>query len=267
MADKSVTAHAGAKKAEARVNDIFAVRQSSGEGLRDFLARFNRVRMSLPNVSERITEEIHNAYCAKERADDDDLNGPIQRLTSVQEESRSDHRNDSQRDQSGPRLSRERHQHYVRTTVLPSPRHMEGPPRPYIGTQRNERVYALKKLGTMVKCPQKMKSGPNTQKLNAICEFHQERGHKTEDCIGLRQEVVRMLNQGNLKELMSDRGRVNFARGRELPQGPPKPPSPARTIQMIIGGGDEAMINHMKFTTTHKLKRSMTHERYDDFGD
>nr|XP_009787014.1 PREDICTED: uncharacterized protein LOC104235041 [Nicotiana sylvestris] len=76
-----------------------------------------------------------------------------------------------------------------------------------------------------------------------------------------------MLNQGHLRELMSDRGRSNFARGREKPQGPPKPPSPARTIQMIIGGGDEATINHEKFTTTHKLKRLITHERYDDLGD
>nr|XP_009773688.1 PREDICTED: uncharacterized protein LOC104223866 [Nicotiana sylvestris] len=52
MADKFATAHAGAKKVEARVNDIFAVRQTMGEGLQDFLARFNRVRMSLPNVSQ-----------------------------------------------------------------------------------------------------------------------------------------------------------------------------------------------------------------------
>ncbi|XP_070013460.1 uncharacterized protein [Nicotiana sylvestris] len=35
---------------------------------------------------------------------------------------------------------------------------------------------------------------------------------------------------------------------------------------MIIGGGDSA-INHVKFTTTHKLKRSITHEQYDDLED
>ncbi|XP_070055429.1 uncharacterized protein [Nicotiana tomentosiformis] len=52
MADKFVMAHAGAKKAEARVNDIFAIIQSPGEGLKDFLVQFNRVRMTLPNVSE-----------------------------------------------------------------------------------------------------------------------------------------------------------------------------------------------------------------------
>ncbi|XP_070054941.1 uncharacterized protein [Nicotiana tomentosiformis] len=96
MADKFVTAHVGAKKVEERVNDIFAIKQSPGEGLRNFLARFNRVRMTLPNVSEGMAvstfqnrlsrnglratrkllsrlmkyplttwDEIHNAYCAE----------------------------------------------------------------------------------------------------------------------------------------------------------------------------------------------------------
>ncbi|XP_016495282.2 uncharacterized protein LOC107814385 [Nicotiana tabacum] len=316
MADNFVTAHGGDKKVEARVNDIFAVRQSPGEGLRNFLARFNRVRMSLPNVSKKMAveafhnglnknrsratrkllsrlmkyppttwEEIHNAYCAEVRVDEDDLNGPTQWLTSVQTESRKDPRNDGRRDQSGPHLNRERHQPYVRTTVPPSPRHAEGSSRPYTGTQRNKKgmhpllsahnfcvslseiVYALEKLGTKVKWPQKMKSDPNTRKSNVLCEFHQEWGHKTEDCIALWQEVVNKLNQGHLSEPMSDRGRANFSCGREQYKGPPKPPSPTHTIQMIISGGDETTINHVKFTTTHKLKQSITHERYDDLRD
>nr|XP_016464650.1 PREDICTED: uncharacterized protein LOC107787570 [Nicotiana tabacum] len=72
-----------------------------------------------------------------------------------------------------------------------------------------------------------------------------------------------MLRQGHLKELLSDRGRTNFARGCEH-QGPPKLPSPSCTIHMIIGGEDDASINSVKFTTTHKLKRSITHGRYDE---
>ncbi|XP_070026464.1 uncharacterized protein [Nicotiana sylvestris] len=134
-------------------------------------------------------------------------------------------------------------------------------------TNEAEIVYALEKLDTKVQWPQKMKSDPNTRRSNVLCEFHQERGHKTEDCIGLRQEVVSMLNQGHLKELLSDRGRVNFARGCDQPQGPPKPPSPARTIQMIIGSDDDTVINHVKFTTIHKLKRTVAHEWYDDLED
>lgn len=54
MEDNFVTAHARAKKAETRVNDIFTIGQSSGEGLLDFLARFHKMRMTLPNLSERM---------------------------------------------------------------------------------------------------------------------------------------------------------------------------------------------------------------------
>nr|XP_009771320.1 PREDICTED: uncharacterized protein LOC104221878 [Nicotiana sylvestris]XP_016435384.1 PREDICTED: uncharacterized protein LOC107761652 [Nicotiana tabacum] len=254
MEDKFVTAHAWAKKEEARVNDIFAVRQTPGEGLRDFLARFNRMRMILPNVSEGMAvvafqnglsrngsratrklvsklmkyppttwEEIHNAYCAEVRADEDELNGPIQRLTLVQAEARKDRCNEGRRDQLGPRLGRERHQPYIRTTIPHPSWHMDGPPR-HTTTPQNEReiVYALENLGTKVQWLQKMKSDPSTRKTNALCEFHQERGHKIDDYIGLQQEVVRMLNQGHLRERMSDRGRANFASGREKPPGTSK---------------------------------------------
>ncbi|XP_070029946.1 uncharacterized protein [Nicotiana sylvestris] len=119
----------------------------------------------------------------------------------------------------------------------------------------------------MVQWPQKIKLDPSTRRSNVLCEFHQERGHKTEDCIGLRQEVVRMLNQGYLKELLCDSGRANFGRGRDQPQRPPKPPSPAHTIQMIIGGSDDTVINHVKFNTIHKLKRTVGHKRYDVLED
>nr|XP_016443968.1 PREDICTED: uncharacterized protein LOC107769275 [Nicotiana tabacum] len=110
---------------------------------------------------------------------------------------------------------------------------------------------------------QLMKYPPTTwdKIYNAYCA--EERGHKTEDCIALRQEVIKMLRQGHIKELMSDRRRPNFARG-QYHQGPPKPPSPARTINMIIGSSDDASINNMKFTTTHKLRRSITREWYDE---
>ncbi|XP_070011295.1 uncharacterized protein [Nicotiana sylvestris] len=230
-------------------------------------------------------EEIHNAYCAEVRADEDDLNGPTQWLMSVQMESRKYRQNDSQRDHTGPLLNRERHQPYIRAAIPLPPRQVEGASRPQTGTHRNEKgmppllhahnfcvspleiVYALEKLGPKVKWPQKMKSDPNSRKSNALYEFYQEHGHKTEDCIALRQEVVNMLHQGHLKELMSDLGRANFARGLEKDQGPPKPPSPAPTIQMIIGRGDEGTINHVKFTNIHKLKRLITNERYDDLED
>ncbi|XP_009624203.1 uncharacterized protein [Nicotiana tomentosiformis] len=71
-----------------------------------------------------------------------------------------------------------------------------------------------------------------------------------------------MLQQGYLKELLIDKGRNNFARGRER-QGPPNSLSPSHTINMIINGSDDTSINDVIFTATHKLKRSITYEWYD----
>nr|XP_016465555.1 PREDICTED: uncharacterized protein LOC107788389 [Nicotiana tabacum] len=71
-----------------------------------------------------------------------------------------------------------------------------------------------------------------------------------------------LLQQGHLKELLIDKDMNTLANGRECP-GPPKPHSSACTINMIIGGSDDASINDIKFTATHKLKRLITHECYD----
>ncbi|XP_019248836.1 PREDICTED: uncharacterized protein LOC109228115 [Nicotiana attenuata] len=203
-------------------------------------------------------DEIQNAYCAEVQADEDDLNGPTHQLTSVQAESRKDRRNDNRRDLSGSRPNRKRHQPYVRGAIIVPSRHDEGPSRPRTGTHRNERARPKSEVAT------EDEVRPEHQEVKRPLRIHQERGHKTKDCIALRKEVVNMLHQGHLKGLLSHRGRANFARGREQHQGPPKLPSPTRAIQMIIGGGDDASINNVKFTTTHQLKRSITHERYDE---
>ncbi|XP_009625999.1 uncharacterized protein [Nicotiana tomentosiformis] len=268
MAEKFVTAHTVAKKAETRVNDIFAIKQSPGEGLGNFLARFNGVRMTLPNVSEGIVvaacqnglsregsretikllsrlmkyppatyDEIHNAYYVEVRENDDDLNEPTRRLISVQSKPRNEPGKTQKetiqyRGQAGNDIN-----------------HMSGG--------------ALEKLGTKVKCPPKMRLDPSTRKSDTLCEFHQERGHKAKDSQALRLSVANLVQQEHLKQLLSDKGRNTLAMGRECP-GPPKLPSPIHTINMIIGGSDDVSINGIKFTATHKLKRSITHERYDE---
>ncbi|XP_019260881.1 PREDICTED: uncharacterized protein LOC109238855 [Nicotiana attenuata] len=234
MTDKSVTALVGAKKTEARVNDIFAIKQSPGEGLRDGCIAFqNELNRNSSRATRKLLsrlmkylpttwDKIHNAYYAEVCADEDDLNRPTHRLTSVQAESRKDQRNYARKDLAAPRPFRERHQSYIRSAIMPPSCYEEGPSRPRTRTHRNERgmppllsthnfsvspseiVYILEKLGPKAKWPQKMRSDPSTKKSNVLCEFHQERGHKTEDCIVLSQEVVNMLHQGHLKEFLSD---------------------------------------------------------------
>lgn len=105
---------------------------------RDFLARFNRVRMTSPNITKGIVvpafqnglsregsrgtikllsrlmkyppatwDDIHNAYCAEVRVDNKDLNGPTRRLISVQSEPWKECRDHTRRDHPLSRLGRE----------------------------------------------------------------------------------------------------------------------------------------------------------------
>uniref|UniRef100_A0A1U7WYF8 Uncharacterized protein LOC104228503 n=1 Tax=Nicotiana sylvestris TaxID=4096 RepID=A0A1U7WYF8_NICSY len=155
MADKFVTAHAGAKKAEARTIDIFAIKQSLGEGLRDFLARFNQIRMTLPNVSEGMTVAVFQNRLSRDSSREtrkllsrfmkylpttwDKLNRPTHQLTLVQAESTKDLKDNARKDHSISRPNREWHQPYIRLVAAPSPRYKEGPSRPRIGTHQNDR--------------------------------------------------------------------------------------------------------------------------------
>lgn len=99
MADRFMTAHVGAKRVETRMNDTFAIKQSLEEGLRDFLTRFNEVRMTLPNVFEGMV------VATEFKVDDDDLNGPSRWLTSVQSEPRNPQRDHHTKTEHRPLLS------------------------------------------------------------------------------------------------------------------------------------------------------------------
>nr|XP_009603959.1 uncharacterized protein LOC104098835 [Nicotiana tomentosiformis] len=278
MADKFVTVHVGAKKAETTENDIFVIKQPLGEGLGNFHTRFNKVRMTLPNVSEGMTvaafqnglsrdgsrvtkkllsrlmkyppttwDEIHNAYCAEVSADDDDLNGPTRMLVSVQAEFRKERRDNIRRDHPVSRPNREQHHPFVRAPALPSFRYDEGPSRPRTRTHWNERD-EVRFEHQKTRCPLQVPPGTWIQDKRLHCPQVKGCEHVA---AGTPQRVAD--RQGGETTLPRD---VNA-------KAHPKPPSPARTINIFIGGSNNASINGVKFTASYKLKRSITHEWYD----
>ncbi|TNV67667.1 hypothetical protein FGO68_gene12118 [Halteria grandinella] len=96
-------------------------------------------------------EEIHNAYCAEVRADEDDLNGPTRRLTTIHPKIRRDRRNEGRREQV-PRLNRERHQPYVRSSHPPPPRHADALQR-HVAPYETTEVCLLYYLHITFVCP------------------------------------------------------------------------------------------------------------------
>ncbi|KAL0395236.1 UNVERIFIED_CONTAM: hypothetical protein Slati_4489800 [Sesamum latifolium] len=51
----------------------------------------------------------------------------------------------------------------------------------------------------IVQWPRKMKDNPKRLKLDKYCRFHKDRGHSTEDCYHLKNEIEKLIQRGYLK--------------------------------------------------------------------
>lgn len=130
-----------------------------------------------------------NAYYAEVRAENEDFNGPTQRLTSGQSEPQRKRMDNARREPPVLPSGRDRHQPSIRAPVpnfrreddTSWPRsdiHKNNPGLcPFLSTHNfcvspTEVVYTLEKLGTKVKWPPKMRFDPSTRKFDTFSEFH-----------------------------------------------------------------------------------------------
>ena len=60
-----------------------------------------------------------------------------------------------------------------------------------------------------MKWPEKMKSPSNSQDSRKWCEFHNDHGHRMDECVALRLEVSELLKQGHLKDPLTKKGQEN----------------------------------------------------------
>ncbi|KAF3579305.1 hypothetical protein DY000_02031415 [Brassica cretica] len=58
-------------------------------------------------------------------------------------------------------------------------------------------------MGQQVKWPHKMKAPDSFRNTGFWCDFHRDHGHKTEDCVALKIEVIELLRKGHLREFLS----------------------------------------------------------------
>ncbi|KAL5831840.1 hypothetical protein ACOSQ4_017194 [Xanthoceras sorbifolium] len=74
-----------------------------------------------------------------------------------------------------------------------------------------EAVVALKNLGNVVKWPERMSNPAHKRDSTKWCDFHGDHGHKTEDYIIFKFEVVELLKRVHLKEHLTDKGKSTLA--------------------------------------------------------
>ncbi|XP_070054070.1 uncharacterized protein [Nicotiana tomentosiformis] len=86
------------------------------------------------------------------------------------------------------------------------------------------------------KWPQPLQFDPAQRGLNLMGKYHGTRGHMTEDCRQLREEVAQLFNNVHLREFLSDRAKNHFRNrysGKQV-----EPEEPQHVINIIIGGVD-----------------------------
>ncbi|KAL2454214.1 Retrotrans gag domain-containing protein [Abeliophyllum distichum] len=64
-------------------------------------------------------------------------------------------------------------------------------------------IVVLKRMGNVVNWPSKMRSFTNQRNKNKWCDFHGDHGHRTDNCIALRLEVIGLLKHGHLSDLLT----------------------------------------------------------------
>ncbi|KAF2617561.1 hypothetical protein F2Q68_00038983 [Brassica cretica] len=67
----------------------------------------------------------------------------------------------------------------------------------HLSVSRPELINVLRRMGQLVKWPQKMKAPDSFRNPGFWCDFHRDHGHKTEDCIALKIEVNELLRNGH----------------------------------------------------------------------
>ncbi|GJW19681.1 reverse transcriptase domain-containing protein [Tanacetum coccineum] len=113
---------------------------------------------------------------------------------------------------------------------------------PYPQRDQTNKAVPVLSLDSLIKCPKEILATETQLQLPAprpvanplrtgdpdkYCDYHQDKGHHTNDCIQLRKQLEIALESGKLNHLMKDlRQRVGRGQGRN-------PPPPPKVINMV----------------------------------
>ncbi|KAF3550559.1 hypothetical protein DY000_02007209 [Brassica cretica] len=119
-------------------------------------------------------------------------------------------------------------------------RKAESPIVAYLEHMFTKRLDAMQSMiGQQPKWSQKMKAPDSFWNPGFWCDFNQDHGHKTEDCVALKIEVNELLKKGHLKEFLSEKAKSHLSKettGNPTEAAPVSPPRQDRVIHVISDG-------------------------------
>ncbi|KAL2230969.1 UNVERIFIED_CONTAM: Retrovirus-related Pol polyprotein from transposon [Sesamum indicum] len=119
-----------------------------------------------------------------------------------------------------------------------------------------EKALMMVENADVLKWPRHMRYTPSKKTSNKYCRFHRERGHNTEECYQLKDEIERLVRQGHFRDRVPPNCRIggegrrsrSRSRDRDRNQGPSKTDraptggnnAPTKGVIYTIAGGSKA---------------------------
>ncbi|XP_010695646.1 uncharacterized protein LOC104908250 [Beta vulgaris subsp. vulgaris] len=218
---------------EKQASDLHRIVQKSDQSLKEFVNRFNREKVSIPNCDSRTAieafkrglEEESNLYKELTKYpcptfEDAQAKALAQIRLEEDMQSRKAYANVDSRKTVTSKQTSWRHKPYERPQQVHSVRHVGStndwkndpglPPRlaEYgFNVTMGGIINTLHSLGTAVKWPYRNEKSTAYRDKSIWCEFHGDHGNHTDECVALRREVAHLLKQGYLKDLLTKKGK------------------------------------------------------------
>ncbi|KAJ9544140.1 hypothetical protein OSB04_023847 [Centaurea solstitialis] len=259
---------ASSRKMEKQTSNLYYVVQKPGEIIRDNFNRFNAAMIEIKNCDVKTAieaykrgledssglyleltkyplenfDDVRARTLAFMRIEDDAL---FRRKNSIEKKPISAHKHDFK---------------HKRVNNIGNPRH-ESKTRPSKGTVKlrypelstydfagtsKELVDSLRKIDANVRWPKKSDKPSKDKDQNRWCDFHEDHGYTTDECISLKKEISYLKSKGHLKGIISDE------------QGRPASPVHTKVINCITGGSE---VCGLTYSTAKRHARDGPHER------
>ncbi|XP_022843439.1 uncharacterized protein LOC111366994 [Olea europaea var. sylvestris] len=275
LADKFSAFFASSKRIRKTVAFLMQLRQGQNETLRDFMTRFNKERLQIPDL--HITAAVSAlTYAIKCEAFKMSLSKtPPKTVTELltraetyinMEETLNprkvgpSHDRVEHKRQQNPNHREEEHRKKQRQEV---------PPTPFtrLNTPKTNILMEIKDMKEL-KWPVRMRSPPESRDINKYCKFHRDHGHTTENCKALQREIEALIKRGLLSSYVGNDKRPRNDRSREKDPEAKRDGQPtAGTINIIIGGiasGGDSNSGRKQYARQYALASGMPHGKLED---
>ncbi|KAL0434623.1 UNVERIFIED_CONTAM: hypothetical protein Sradi_0170200 [Sesamum radiatum] len=234
---------------------LFTIIQQEHEDLRDYVQRFSEAVLEVPHLNHELLASIlrqglrrgrfRESIAGKPPTTLDELLKRAAKYIRIEEALKpKEEVNNKRKNREGERKDPRRE------GLAEGQRHM--PPGGFtkytpLKVPRAEILMAAEQQG-IVQWPRKMKDNPKRLKSDRYCRFHKDRGHSTEDCYHLKNEIEKLIQRGYLKEYVENRPSRHASAPRREEGGREEPESSRRkekgrenlptagVISVVIGG-------------------------------